>query len=297
VITSENRMFKHILFPVDFSERCKQAIPFVKAFAKRHGAAISLMHVIHVPAGCYGGMDGVYSGLFDSSELESDARLQLTDFCGKMEAPASVAGCHVVCGDPGQEIVAYAAEKQMDLIMMPTAGHGKFRRFLLGSVTAQVLHDAHCPVWTNPHVEQAEHGLHVECQCILCAIGRNETSLPVMQCAKELAKESGASVYMVHAVPGGLTPGDPFEAENRRLMAESLQGVRKRIDELQHAAGTDWRVNVKAGGVSDVVRESAEEQGADLVVSGRGRLPEWLGGLRTHAYAVIRDSPCPVLSV
>jgi nucleotide-binding universal stress UspA family protein len=94
-----------------------------------------------------------------------------------------------------------------------------------------------------------------------------------------------------------LTPGDPFVAESRRLMAESLAGVRQQVAELQRAAGTEWPVSVKPGSVSEVVREAALEHAADLVVGGRGRLPEWLGGLRTHAYAVIRDSPCPVLSV
>jgi len=41
--------------------------------------------------------------------------------------------------------------------MMPTHGLGGFRRFLLGSVTAKVLHDADCPVWTGVHLERAPH--------------------------------------------------------------------------------------------------------------------------------------------
>jgi hypothetical protein len=40
-----------------------------------------------------------------------------------------------------------------DLIMMPTYGMGSFRRHLIGSVTAKVLHDVACPVWTAAHVE------------------------------------------------------------------------------------------------------------------------------------------------
>jgi nucleotide-binding universal stress UspA family protein len=35
---------------------------------------------------------------------------------------------------------------------------------------------------------------------------------------------------------------------------------------------------------------------ADLVVIGRGKLQEALGRLRTNAYAIIRQSPCPVVS-
>jgi hypothetical protein len=36
----------------------------------------------------------------------------------------------------------------MDLIVTPTHGYGLFRRFLFGSATLKVLHDAACPVWT-----------------------------------------------------------------------------------------------------------------------------------------------------
>ena len=39
---------------------------------------------------------------------------------------------------------------------MSTLGEGAFYRFLLGSVTAKVLHESHCPVWTGAHLEEAQ---------------------------------------------------------------------------------------------------------------------------------------------
>jgi nucleotide-binding universal stress UspA family protein len=42
---------------------------------------------------------------------------------------------------------------------------------------------------------------------------------------------------------------------------------------------------------------AALREDADLVVIGRGRLHETLGRLRSNAYAIIRDSPCAVISV
>jgi hypothetical protein len=54
-------------------------------------------------------------------------------------------------GDPASIITEYAARNRVDLIMMPTHGYGTFRSLLLGSVTAKVLHDAECPVWTGVH--------------------------------------------------------------------------------------------------------------------------------------------------
>jgi nucleotide-binding universal stress UspA family protein len=46
-----------------------------------------------------------------------------------------------------------ARESAFDLIMMPTRGRGRFRAALLGSVTAKVLHDSACAVWTAAHAE------------------------------------------------------------------------------------------------------------------------------------------------
>ena len=54
---------------------------------------------------------------------------------------------------------------------------------------------------------------------------------------------------------------------------------------------------VAAGEVGNVIRQAAVQHKADLVVIGRGHLGETLGRLRTNAYAVIRQSPCPVISV
>jgi hypothetical protein len=49
--------------------------------------------------------------------------------------------------------------------------------------------------------------------------------------------------------------------------------------------------------VTDVVRSAALDFHADLVLIGRGAMPRFAGQLRSHAYAIVRDMPCPVLSV
>jgi nucleotide-binding universal stress UspA family protein len=57
-------------------------------------------------------------------------------------------------GDPAPRIVEWAARENPDLIMMATHGCGPFRRLLLGSVTAKVLHDTDRLVWTGVHLAQ-----------------------------------------------------------------------------------------------------------------------------------------------
>jgi hypothetical protein len=45
------------------------------------------------------------------------------------------------------------------------------------------------------------------------------------------------------------------------------------------------------------VSEIARTEEANQLVIARGAVTEGLGRLRTHAYAIIRSSPCPVVSV
>jgi nucleotide-binding universal stress UspA family protein len=69
------------------------------------------------------------------------------------------------------------------------------------------------------------------------------------------------------------------------------------MDELQSRVGTGAEVVLERGRVVDVVRDAGTSQKADLIVIGRHQDPGFLGRLRSNAYAIVRESPCPVVSV
>ena len=109
-----------------------------------------------------------------------------------------------------------------------------------------------------------------------------------------MARSFKAHLQLVHAVSFGETRAQEFvDTEFSRGL---FQMSRDQIAERQKEAGTDAPVFLEVGGVSSVIRQAAEQYDADLVVIGRGRLHGTLGRLRTNAYAIIRDSPCPVIS-
>ena len=100
---------------------------------------------------------------------------------------------------------------------------------------------------------------------------------------------------LVHAVPG-------MEAWPERQLDQEFEetlrdNARRTIEDLEKAADMRVPVCVGVGSVPDVVREEALQHGADLVLIGRGALQGTLGRLRTHAYGIIRNAPCPVLSI
>src|ERR1051325_1902442 len=131
--------FNHILFPVDFSDRCRAVRPFVRAIASRFKSKVTLLHVIHIPAGWYGGIEAGYPIMFDIPAMEADGRRMLHEFFEDGTThPVEYA---IKNGDPALEIINFAQANDIDLILMPTHGYGKFRGLLLGSIAAKVLHD------------------------------------------------------------------------------------------------------------------------------------------------------------
>jgi nucleotide-binding universal stress UspA family protein len=284
---------KNILFPIDFSERSCGAAPFVRAMAQRFGARITLMSVV---SPFWQASSGDLSGalVVDVDELKRDLEARLRDAFVKEFASLAVDRVAEI-GDPAETITRYAQTQGADLIMMPTHGYGPFRSLLLGSVTAKVLHDAQCPVWTATHVEDAPALQHVAGRNILCAVDATPKSSPLMEWAAEYSKLTGGTLRLMHVVPG--IQGWP-ERQLDREFEETLRAqARESIEKLQMAVGVKTPLCVAVGEVAGAVREEAERHNSDLIIIGRGILHETMGRLRTHSYGIIRHSPCPVLSV
>ena len=285
---------KNILFPIDFSERCCGAAPFVRAMAQRFGARITLMSVLSPfwQTASSGDLSG--SLVVDMDELKRDLEMRLDGAFTREFADLKVDRVAEI-GDPAETITLYAHTQGADLIMMPTHGYGPFRSLLLGSVTAKVLHDAQCPVWTATHVEEEPALTHAAGRNILCAVDATPKSSPLMEWAAEYAKVTGGTLRLVHAVSG--IQGWP-ERQLDREFEETLRAqARESIEKLQKSVGVKTPLCVAVGEVAAAVREEAERHNSDLIIIGRGLLHETLGRLRTHSHGIIRQAPCPVLSV
>src|ERR1019366_8795140 len=159
-------MFRHILFPVDFSERSRAAAPFTLSIARLFRSRVTLLNVIPLPPRVYSDMGTPFPIDFHYAEAESG----LTHRLGQLacaELPRVEIECAVEIGDAAIEIADYADRARADLIAMPTHGYGAFRRMLIGSTTAKVFHDIEIPVWTSPHAPDPSHRAHPQPKVIL----------------------------------------------------------------------------------------------------------------------------------
>lgn len=287
--------FKKILFPVDGSDRAAVAAPYVNALVRRYGASLTLASFIEIPSYWYGGTEVPAVPEMNIDRLLDEAEHNLTFFAAD-HFPGIQAAIRVERGDPGTLIPDLARTMNADLIMMPTRGRGRFRAALLGSVTAKVLHDAECPVWTAAHTECPQHTASPDWRRIVCAIEINEEAGKLIRRAADLVAGTEAAVQLVHAIPA-----PPAAAEeryfDRNFDVFLKQSARQAIDAMQKEAGTNFKICLGNGGISAVVAACALSAEADLVLAGRGTLPAFAGGLRTHLYGIIRDVACPVLSI
>jgi nucleotide-binding universal stress UspA family protein len=272
---------RHIVFPFDFSSQGYLAAPFVRTFAERCGARITLLAVI-APA-------------WDASEvprIEADFRSRL-DAALTTEFDGFPVERRIVFGDPGLKIAEFADTNAADLIMMPTHGLGVFRGLLIGSATAKVLHDARTPVWTATHAEQQRSRSLPA--AVLCAIDGKAGSEGLLQWAAQFSRRMGASLKLLHVVPP-ISDWLSLPGE-RKIQQELRQAARSKIGEVQRTVGVKLPLRVAVGRIPDAIGEEAKRESADLIIIGRGSAHSSLGRLRTHTYAVIQKSPCPVISV
>jgi nucleotide-binding universal stress UspA family protein len=274
---------KSIIFPVDFSQRCSGGARMVEVFAGHFEAEITLLHVVEPPT---------YSDVaIDNTPL---AQRELESWLGSELKHFSVRRV-LTHGDAATRITEYANSGRFDLVMMPTHGYGGFRRLVLGSVTARVLDHVNAPVCTGVHMECVPVLEKIEIRNIVCAVDLGKQSCPAMALARGLAEAFGARLTVVHALAEVQETTSLGCDQDWRIAVE--RDAVERIANLQQSLGMEADQVVASGEAPRVVHDTATRVAANLLVIGRSQRQGVLGRLRANAYSIIRQSPCPVISV
>jgi len=293
---------KTILVPVDFSERSKAAAEHAVLMAKRFDSDLIFVHVMPHSPFEYAAFEGGYytSEIWPSEkEMEEHLKKQITELASEVALGRPVEKL-ILKGDPPSRIEQLTREKNVDLIIMPTHGYGPFRRFVLGSVTTKILHDLDCPVLTGAHVPEVPIYRSSPYQHVACAVDLGPHSEEVLRWAYEFARACDAKLSVIHAAPMlDVTPHAVVHGEYSptELGSMVVRASREKLDKLLKQAGCEAQTYVESADVSRYVPETVKQAGSDVLVIGRSPAEGLLGRLRTHAYALIREAPCPVISV
>jgi len=135
-----------ILLPSDFSDEAREAAPVALELAKHFGAKLNLFHCVEqdVPPPYYA------AGITSIFELNDDilavSRKHLAELLTDDEADEIDHDFIIREGRSPLEIVAFAREAAVDLIVMATHGYSGFEQALLGSTTDRVIRNTPCPL-------------------------------------------------------------------------------------------------------------------------------------------------------
>jgi nucleotide-binding universal stress UspA family protein len=131
---------------------------------------------------------------------------------------------------------------------------------------------------------------------ILCALDLKGGSPDTLRWAAQFADQFHARLGIVHAL--GTAPSRVELQFARDWKTAATDFAREELKTLQADAGADAAdVFLQEGETAKTVSSFAKSTNADLLIIGRGSQEGPGGRLGKNAYAIIRESPCPVVSV
>lgn len=133
-----------ILYPTDFSPYANQAYFHAVALAESHGACLDIVHVLP-PTRVFSQVAEVAIPVIGVAPADRDYWRGQLEQIRPLNKRIPVRHA-LLAGNPATEIVRYAAEERIDLIVLGTHGRTGLSRLLMGSVAEKVLHNAPCSV-------------------------------------------------------------------------------------------------------------------------------------------------------
>ncbi len=287
---------RRILFPTDFSDGAKRALPQAAHLADWHDADLHILNVT-------GRHRHDYEETTANFPIATDT---LTKWLGRPEK--SVRGAswpdlealpitqkQVESAEPAERILAYAEDEAIDLIVMGTHGRRGVDRMLFGSVTEEVVRKAACPTLTVRADTDVAPDQAV--RRVLAPVDFSDASRSAVRHAKEIALTYGAEIDLLHVVEEPFYPpayglgetGFPTDKVIGSVEDELADLARSEVG-YEHAM-----IEARTGVPSREILNYIDENEVDLTViasHGRTGLDRMLIG--SVAERVVRQSPTPV---
>ena len=277
---------RRILCPVDFSDCSRAAVDRAVALARPTNAAITGLFVLPFVFPAVDEVPPRASPVAPDPGVVSAVAEDLGEFLRPAREAGLTVRVLVKSGDSVGQILEQAHETEADLIVMGTHGRLGLERLVLGSVAANVLRKAPCPVLTvsRPGASQTPRA-DASIGRILCALELSEPSARTLSYALSLGRSTGAAVTLLHVLEG---------ARGAASRTRRAADVRQRLHAAALADGVPGcpvEEIVVAGAPHREILRLADARQVGLIVLGNGRNH---GSTADH---VVREAIVPVLTV
>lgn len=297
-------MISRIVVPLDHSEASEAALPLAAHLAQRRGIPLTLVHVLEESpdmASFIGRGSGV-DALLEIERGSHDYLQQLANDVASVEVETAV-----LRGEPAAGLVEYVEELDQPLIVMSSHGRTGFRRMVMGSVTAKIVHTAPAPVMV---VRAGDEGSDVKVPAqirrVLAPLDGSDFAEHALHATYELVTGADVAIHLVRVPETASYPAtmygaasyeavetymDAMQSEAERYLTAVADGLKQ-----QHQGEVSWEV--RQGAASIAILEAAQAFDADLIAMashGRTGFRRFLMG--SVAEQVLRDAHVPVLMV
>lgn len=139
-----SELYRRILIATDGSEPNKKAVSYGVELARLSGAKVNVAYVVDTAAFASVPMDAGWEMMYELLQKEGNEAIQ------QIVDDAKASGIDIegslLEGHPSHEIIEFAQNNEIDVIVLGTLGKGGLDRFLLGSVAEKVTRNSKVPV-------------------------------------------------------------------------------------------------------------------------------------------------------
>ena len=292
------RLATSVLLATDCSVEARRAQETAIFLAKACQAELGILSVLEAPPG----MDPEYQvNQVYLEQLRKDVRKQMDLLAREAGAQGVTVKAEIVVGMPSQQINEAARTRKSDLVVMGTRGRTGLAHVLLGSTAEGVVRGAPCPVLTVRSVsDRGRPAPAIQVTHILVPVDFSDCSLEALEYTVQAAKVFAASVTILHVVEPA-SYGLDFTLSHAGDEQKARAALEQRLEELAalfQGQGIVAHARLQSGAPGGAITDTARAVNADLIVMGthgRRGFSHLVSG--SVAEAVLRQAPCPVLTV
>lgn len=296
------RQFSNILCATDFSEFTETVVAYGVAMANRFDATLSICHVIDLPTiSAYG--EAVFDPLEYQQRFMDTARREITHLLS--DAPVDYQAL-VTIGNTSDEIARQAYDHGVDLVITATHGRSGLKRFFLGSVTERLMRVLPCPLLILRGSEEQIDPYtprQFPFKKILVGCDFSTDASLALEYSLSMAQEFESELHLVHVVePSGYKNLFKLpQGSGEKFKQDLYDMIKEKLNSLVPQEAQDWirlETRLLVGKPYAELVRYARMNDIDLIalgIRGHGMVEELLVGSTTDR--VIRQSPCPVLSI
>jgi nucleotide-binding universal stress UspA family protein len=292
-------MYKKIMVPLDGSSVAEIVLPYAEEIASKFGAEIKLVSVSELTVA---ESDHLYRSYLERTQEQVQS--QLEDWGAKEEAKVQ---SEVLSGKPAGEILQYADENDVSLIIMASHGRSSPGPWLLGNIVAKVLRATSRPMLLiRIQADEASIQQRSSIKKILLPLDGSSVAEQAIPHAEALAQVLGADLVLFQAfepvrpvaIEGGVAMSPAMIKEEEEAKRGAALAYLDSVGNAFREQGLSTSSVVALGSPADKIIDYADASDIDLIAMsthGRSGIGRWVFGSVTDK--VLHAGDKPVLAV